>query len=194
MTPDFTKASVTCVCICIMHVCQRRTFHFSHVITLTVVTAFLSILAAHALHENLQLHYKTFCSALLATEKQHRTVTLSELQIQNSWGKLNARHLQNETENLLDLHSEPWYFEVSDLLIISPLQGSPSHRPSSPYMSQWGFVGAYLTFMKQTCTLQVPKRSLRKNTFGNSRNTEDAPPYFNQDNMPVFMKAPFCGI
>lgn len=166
MTLDFTKVSITCIYICIMHVCQRRTFHFSHIITLMVATAFLSILATHALHENLQLHYKTFCSALLAMEKQHRTVTLSEVQIQNSCGKLNTRHLQNETENLLHLHSEPWYFEVSDLLIISPLQGSPSHVPSSPYMSQWGFVGAYLTFMKQTCTLQVPKRSPRKIILG----------------------------
>lgn len=146
---------------------RGRAFHFSHVITLMVFSAFLSILATRALNENLHLHYKTFCSALLAMEKQHRTVTLSELQIQNSWGKLNIWHLQNKTENLLHLHSEPWYFEVSDFLIISPLQGSPSQLnqvPSSPYIPQWGFVGPYLTFMKQTFTLRVPTRSPRKNT------------------------------
>lgn len=52
-------------------------------------------------------------------------VTFSELQIQNLWGKLNTWHLQNKTENLLHLHSESWYLEVSDSLIISQQQYSP---------------------------------------------------------------------
>lgn len=108
-------------------------------------------------------------------------IELWHYQIQNSWGKWNIRHLQNKTENLLHLHSEPWYFEVSDLLIISPLRGSPSqpnHMPSSPYMSQWGFVGAYLTFMKQTCTFRVPTRSPRKNILGEQQEYRGHPSLF----------------
>lgn len=60
---------------------RGRTFHFSHFITLMVFGAFLSISATEALYKNLHSQYKTFCSALLAMEKQHATVTLSELQI-----------------------------------------------------------------------------------------------------------------
>ena len=144
-----------------------------------VLGTFPSISATEALYENLHSHYKTFRSALLAMEEERATVTLSELQIQNSQGKSNTRHLQNKTENLLHLPSESWYFKVSNLLIISPLQYSPpqlNHMPSSPYMPQWGFVGAYLTFMQWNCSLQVPTRSPRKTRpLKNNRNTEDSP-------------------
>lgn len=62
---------------------RGRAFQFSHIITLAVFNAFLSMLATHALYENLHktLHYKTFGSDLLAIEKQHRTVTLSDTKL-----------------------------------------------------------------------------------------------------------------
>lgn len=105
-------------------------------------------------------------------------VTFSELQIQNLWGKLNTWHLQNKTENLLHLHSESWYLEVSDSLIISQQQYSPPrpHRVlSSPYVPQRGFVGAYLTFMKRNCSLQVPTRSPGKPDSWKTAVTEESP-------------------
>lgn len=81
--------------VCIMHVYNKKDFwFFSYIITLMVFGGFLSISATEA------LMLQKLCSALLATEIQCATVTLSAPQIQISWGKLNtfAKNLKNQNQ------------------------------------------------------------------------------------------------